>query len=238
MSLENDKTGLVQDRPITTQLETEEETVDDNSAQDVKTLDSHELRSTKKVLLSLLCVNFVLYLAQIPVSLNSGVLVNLQIFSIPIICAYYLIEGLLFFLCGIYNWPLTLTFRIVWLLSDLFIIFIYSHTYSQHGNDDYISDWEEYCSNNLNDTKCLDPDGYSNSSYYCSVSGIHSTEELISQSSFSSYCYNYDKFRLVYLVLSSFSVCISLGIIVVFSKLPKIGCCCQTKNENISEVSS
>ena len=236
MSSENDKTGLVKDRPITTLPETQEETV--NSAIEVKTLDLPELRSTKKVLLSLFCVNFLLYLAQIPVSLNSGALAHIQILSIPIICAYYLVEGILFFVCGTYNWPITLTFRIVWLLYDLFIIVLYSLAYSQHGNEDYISDWEEYCSNNLNDSKCLDPNGYSNSSYYCSVSGIHSTEELISQSSFSSYCYNYDKFRLVHLVLSSFSVCISLSIIVVFSKLPKIGCCCQTKIEKLSEVSN
>ena len=95
MSSENDKTGLVKDRPITTLPETQEETV--NSAIEVKTLDLPELRSTKKVLLSLFCVNFLLYLAQIPVSLNAGVLANVQIFSIPIICAYFLIEGILFF---------------------------------------------------------------------------------------------------------------------------------------------
>ena len=80
-------------------------------------LNSPELRKLRRLLIGSLFVNFLNYVAI----LISSWIIDLYIpfFSIPIIAVYYILEGSLFFGRQAYNWPCTLTFRVIWVLHDL-----------------------------------------------------------------------------------------------------------------------
>ena len=88
-------------------------------------LNSPELKAIRRNLFGLLVVNFLIYVTiLIPLSLCA--MPNTAFYSIPIIAGYYVHEGSLFFGCQVYNWPCTVTFRIIWALHD----FCYFITYA------------------------------------------------------------------------------------------------------------
>ena len=86
---------------------------------------SPELSSTKKVLGLLIITNCVFYGTLIPIILSADTF-EFAVYSIAIILGYNILEALLFFGCQSYNWPCTLTFRIIWVLHDFacFITFV------------------------------------------------------------------------------------------------------------------
>ena len=167
----------------------------------MKPLDSPEFSYKRKALLGLIITNSIIYgAALIPLVLNVW---NLEypIISIPIILFYNILEVSLFFGCQAYNWPCTLTFRILWVLHD----FSYFITYGASIAYFYLN-WEPdvyYC----DFTSCIDhPYVCEDSKYLCKEA--RSFPFAVSSSFF-------------------FLVTFSLGIaiLVVFSRFPKYGCC-------------
>ena len=99
-------------------------------------LDSPKLKPLRRTLLGLLVVNFLIYVTiLIPLSLNA--MPGAAVYSIAIIAGYYILEGSLFFGCQTYNWPCTVTFRVIWVLHD----FIYFITYAVSASN--IKSYEE-----------------------------------------------------------------------------------------------
>ena len=101
-----------------------------------------ELKTTRKLLLGCLMVNFIIY-AAVVISLTVSMdfwdpeyyLGYIPLYSIIPILVYYLIEGSLFFSGQAYSWPCTLTLRVFIILHDLgYCIFycIFSFTYSKY----------------------------------------------------------------------------------------------------------
>ena len=93
-------------------------------------LNSPELRRLRRLLIGLLVVNFLNYVAILISSWMTD-LFDMLFFSIPVIAVYYILEGSLFFGRQAYNWPCTLTFRIIWLLHDFayFVTFAFEAGY-------------------------------------------------------------------------------------------------------------
>ena len=113
------------------------------------TLNSPELRSTKKAIGSLVATNCIIYGAILtPLTLCTEL--DFAAYSIAVILAYNIMESFCLFGCKAYNWPLTLTFRIVWILHDFayFITFaVFAPNYHSYSNS-------KYCIENDNDKRC------------------------------------------------------------------------------------
>ena len=96
---------------------------------------SSEQKSTKGAILALIITNCIIYgPILIPLSLCSYYLA-FAVYSVAIILAYNIIEASCFFGCDAYNWPCTLTFRIIWILHDFayFITFAVYASYTDGG---------------------------------------------------------------------------------------------------------
>ena len=78
---------------------------------------------TRILLLSLLITNMVLYGVLIPTTLFADPWD--AVITVSIILLYYIIEVSCFF-GNVYNWSVTLTFRIIWLVHDLSYLIVYA----------------------------------------------------------------------------------------------------------------
>ena len=136
-----------------------------------------ELKTTRKLLLGCLVVNFINYAAVIislTVSMDlwgpeSSSLGYIPLYTIIPILVYYLIEGSLFFSGQAYSWPCTLTLRIFIILHDLgYCIFycIFSFTYSKYKRG--------FCEENPDNWRCQNFFPYTMSAcvFYLLTSGI------------------------------------------------------------------
>ena len=100
-------------------------------------LNTVHLKSSRSLLLGLLITNMVLYVILIPLSLFAEPWS--AVISVPVILVYYIIETSCFFGCQAYNWPCTLTFRIIWALHDFsyFITYAVNAAYYGYYKDNY-----------------------------------------------------------------------------------------------------
>ena len=103
-------------------------------------LNSTELKPTRRILFGLLVVNFIIYVAILihlcldtkPEKLFTA------IYSIPIIAAFYIVEGSLFFGCQAYEWSCSALFHVICVLHN----FGYFNSYAVEAADskgDYLN---------------------------------------------------------------------------------------------------
>merc|ERR1712131_113406 len=111
--------------------------------------DSPELKSTKRAIGALIITNCLIYCPILITLSLYWYQLDFAAYSVALIVAYNIIEASCFFGCDAYNWPCTLTFRIIWLLHD----FAYFITFAIFASN-YHWRW--------------DPEGYKNcTEYYC-----------------------------------------------------------------------
>ena len=197
---------------------------------------SPELRKLRILLIGLLVVNFSTYVVILILSSLTDML-NTALYSTPIITGYYILEGSFFFGCQAYNWPCTLTFRIILLLHDfayfityaLFAAF-YPPTYLDHEKP-----WDEYCKSILDydvNSQCSD---YGSAEEYCKVWGSPPwgdkwcMDYCIAQPS-DHLCYSTFIFNVALTCLFLLAFGLGIGIIVAFSNFPHPGCCHRTNS--------
>ena len=200
-------------------------------------LNSPELRPIRRNLFGLLVVNFLIYVTiLIPLSLNADP--DTAVYSVAIIAGYYILEGSLFFGCQAYNWPCTLTFRIIWALHD-FAYFItnawlaayYKGTYYPNG----IEDWDEYCRINYHLYACYN---FDDRDEYCDYNNSNDWKcpdyctKYPSSTKFS--CNNFYAFNVACTFFFLLAFGLGIGTIVAFSKLPHLGCCNQTPTQTVA----
>ena len=200
-------------------------------------LNAPELRPLRRLLLGLLVVNFLIYAAVlIPLSLNADPIS--AVISVAIIAGYYILEGSLFFGCETYNWPCTLTFRIIWVLHDFAYFITYANASAWYKGkyldyDKPIEDWEEYCK----DQYSYVCEYYDNLEEFCDndPNDWRCKDQCIGGPSYN-FCYNYFAFDVACTFFFLLAFGLGIGIIFAFSKLPRFGCCCQTTQNPIVVV--
>ena len=164
-------------------------------------LTSPEFHSKRKVLGVLIITNCLFYAALIPLVL-SVIWREFAAYSIAIILGYNILEALLFFGCQTYNWPCTLTFRIIWVLHDLAYLLTFAVDSDYYYADFNDEDYQVFC----------DKDSYYYDSSLCKV-----VRSFI--------------FAVTSCVIYFVTICLGVAIMVTYSKFPKYGCegCCVSQ---------
>ena len=174
------------------------------NVQELSKSDSPQTKSTKRAIGALIITNCLIYgPILITLSLYSYRL-DFAAYSVALILAYNIIEASCFFGCDAYNWPCTLTFRIIWILHDLayFITFaVYASIYSSWDTARY-----KYCIETCNN------DYYYDNCRDCNY-------------------YRMFPFLVSCCIFFLITFGINIATIVLFSKLPKTVCCGQMNSQ-------
>merc|ERR1712150_16198 len=176
-----------------------------------KSLKAPDLLKSRQVLLGLTVGQILIYLTLlIPLPLYTRF--DFVLYSVAIIAGYNILEVSLFFGCQKYNWPCTLTFRIVFAIHD-FAYFItyavfaadyYGYYYYDKEENKLICDYwkQDYCPELLDEY----PDEIKNCRYYYECSG---------------------PFTLASCIIFVLAFANGVAILCIYSKFPKYGACCQ-----------
>merc|ERR1712131_306195 len=110
--------------------------------------DSPELKSTKRAIGALIITNCLIYCPILITLTLYCYALDFAAYSVALIVAYNIIEASCFFGCDAYNWPCTLTFRIIWLLHDFayFLTFaVFAPYYRRYWSTEDYKQCQAYC---------------------------------------------------------------------------------------------